>query len=68
MVEQVQEAPMLRGWFGRRGERRRVEVDARAERVRERTFVVVRALADPLVTEGLAWSGLSRLQRSRTVL
>lgn len=45
---------MLRRRPGRWGERRRVEADARAERVRERTFAVVRAVAEALVNEGRA--------------
>jgi hypothetical protein len=50
---------MLRRWTLRRSERRRAEVDARAGHVRERTFAVVRAVAEPLVREGrvrLEWT------------
>src|SRR5215211_4621109 len=42
---------MLRGRFHQRRERRRAQMDARAERVRERAFAVIRAVAEPLVEE-----------------
>lgn len=45
---------MLNRWLTRRRERRRARLEARAESTRVRTFAVVREVAEPLVTHGVA--------------